>query len=214
MSGLSLYWFFYRKNSQWNRNFFLRYSRSTKAVPGVLLNFRHDKFTILEGPENLSGKPEVTSLLLIALGFLCHLSWCLGAVVPQVLWSIWLPFVFLISHELRDICVACYLNFSGMIDVLYLDVNAFVFFISQADLVYFFNLSFVAVAGGCLGEGQGNLYAPQRRKRRNSAARCPIQPPWLWPQRDIYPFLLMKYTAICGEGCSTRKVLYKCWLAY
>lgn len=132
----------------------------------------------------MSGKPEVASLLLITLKFLCHLSWCLGTVVLQDLRSIWLPFVFLISHELSNICVACYLNFSGMIAILYLDVNAFVFFTSQPDLVYFFSLPYVAVAGGCLGGGQRNLHAPQHRKRRDPTARCPIQLP-CWQTQNI-----------------------------
>lgn len=66
-----------------------------------------------------------------------------------------------------------------MIAILYLDVNAFVFFISQPDLVYFFSLSFVAGAGGCLEGDQGNIHAPQYRKQKNSTARCPTQPPQL-----------------------------------
>mgnify|MGYP001852127738 FL=1 len=103
----------------------------------------------------MSGKPEVASLLLTTLKFLCHLFWYLGTVVLQVLWSIWLPFVFLISHELSNIWVACYLNFSGMTAILYLDVNAFVFFISHPDWVYFFSLSFVVRAGDVWEKGKG-----------------------------------------------------------
>lgn len=52
-----------------------------------------------------------------------------------------------------------------MTAILYLDLNAFVFFISQPDLVCFFSLSFIAVAGGCLEGGQGNMRALQCRKQ-------------------------------------------------
>lgn len=42
-----------------------------------------------------------------------------------------------------------------MTAILYLDVNAFVFFISQPDWVYFFSLSFVVRAGDVWEKGKG-----------------------------------------------------------
>lgn len=100
---------------------------------------------------------------------------------------IWPPFVFLLSHELGDICVSCYLNSSGMIASSYLDVNAFVFFISQPDWVYFLSLSFVAGARGCLQGGGGNICV-LRGRRQEPNSQVPVQPLQMWPQRDAHPF--------------------------
>lgn len=170
-------------------DFFLRCYRSAEVVPPIILNrlLRLLIQSFGRSGGRSSGNLEVTSLLLVALGFLCHLSWRPRTVVLQVLWGIWLPFVFLLSHELGNICVAYYLNSSGMIAILYLDVNAFVFFISQPDWVYFYSLSFVAGARGCLEGGQGNICVLQGRKQEPNR-QVPVQPLQMWPQRDIHPF--------------------------
>lgn len=62
-----------------------------------------------------------------------------------------------------------------MIAILYLDVSAFVFFISQPDWVYFFSLSFVAGARGCLEVGQGNIGVLQGREQEPNC-QVPVQP--------------------------------------
>lgn len=59
-----------------------------------------------------------------------------------------------------------------MIATLYLDVNAFVFFISQPDWVYFSSLS--SVAGDGWKGGQGNICVLQGRKQEAGASSASV----------------------------------------
>lgn len=79
-------WFFYGKilNGIWF--FFLRCYRIGEVVPHIILNQLLRLLIQCFGRSGgcSSGDLEVTSLLLAAVRFLCHLSQCLGAVVLQV----------------------------------------------------------------------------------------------------------------------------------
>lgn len=97
-----------------------------------------------------------------------------------------------------------------MIAILYLDMNAFVFFISQPDLVYFFSLSFVAGAGGCLErEDKGTFVCHSVENREEPHCQVPNSASAVVITEGYLPLSWSTLTFVGRRKCK-RKVLYKC----